>query len=97
MIFSTGDRNRPPTYEDTQQMTYLERVIKETLRLFPPLPIIGRKLDQETKIGKYVCPAGNAIIIYLPVLYGSPTRNSGNNIKNKYFSKCTRRVFDFRP
>lgn len=57
-IFSTGDRNRPPTYEDLQQMEYLERVIKETLRIFPPLPVFGRSLDEEMKIGEHLCPAG---------------------------------------
>lgn len=34
-------------------------VIKETLRLFPPLPFLGRKLDEDMKIGEYICPAGN--------------------------------------
>jgi cytochrome P450 len=58
LIFSVGDPTRTPTYEDLQQMTYLERVIKETLRLFSPLPLLGRSLDEEMKIGEYLCPAG---------------------------------------
>lgn len=62
-IFAIGDQNRPPTYEDLQQMEYLERVIKETLRLFPPLPVFGRSLDEEMKIGEYLCPAGNRIVM----------------------------------
>ncbi|VVC25919.1 Cytochrome P450,Cytochrome P450, E-class, group IV [Cinara cedri] len=71
-IFSTGDRDRPPTYEDMQQMTYLERVIKETLRLFPPLPIIARKLEEEMKIGKHLCPAGSSLLISPLYLQSSP-------------------------
>jgi len=62
-IFSTGDHNRPPTYEDLQQMEYLERVIKETLRIFPPLPVFGRSLEEEMKIGEHLCPAGNLVPI----------------------------------
>lgn len=58
-IFLNGDYNRAPTYKDFQQMKYIEMVIKETLRLFPPLPFIGRRLDEDMKIGEYMCPAGN--------------------------------------
>lgn len=39
-------------------MDYLERVIKETLRIFPVLPVIGRSLDEEIQIGEHLCPAG---------------------------------------
>jgi len=58
-IFLNGDQNRAPTNKDFQQMKYVEMVIKETLRLFPPLPFLGRKLDEDMQIGEYMCPAGN--------------------------------------
>ncbi|XP_025192993.1 cytochrome P450 4C1 isoform X5 [Melanaphis sacchari] len=58
-IFLNGDHNRTPTYRDFQQMKYVEMVIKETLRLFPPLPFLGRRLNEDIKIGEYMCPAGN--------------------------------------
>lgn len=46
------DLSRPVTYADLQQMNYLNCVIKESLRLHPPIPAIGRTLDQDLKIGK---------------------------------------------
>ncbi|XP_050444378.1 cytochrome P450 4C1-like isoform X3 [Adelges cooleyi] len=61
-IFSTGDPDRPPTYEDLQKMDYLERVIKETLRHFPPFPLFGRNVEKETVIGGYLIPAGSSVI-----------------------------------
>lgn len=54
-----GDYNRQPTYEDILRMEYLERVIKETMRFFPPLPVFARSLDEDMQIGEHLCPAGN--------------------------------------
>ena len=47
-----GDSDRPATFNDTLQMKYLERVILETLRMYPPVPIIARELKADAKIGK---------------------------------------------
>ncbi|KAH9641904.1 hypothetical protein HF086_011654 [Spodoptera exigua] len=46
-----GDSDRPATFADTLQMKYLERVILESLRMYPPVPIIARKLNRDVKIG----------------------------------------------
>lgn len=48
-IFKGSDR--PCTFADTLEMKYLERVILETLRMFPPVPAIARKLNQDVKLG----------------------------------------------
>ena len=50
IIFSDSDR--PVTMEDLNEMKYLECVIKETLRLFPSAPLIGRVLEEDTLIGR---------------------------------------------
>ncbi|XP_023705442.1 cytochrome P450 4C1 [Cryptotermes secundus] len=53
------DMNRLVTCEDLLHMPYLEQVIKESLRLFPPIPYLFRKVEQETDLGNgYVLPAG---------------------------------------
>ena len=41
------------TLGDLSEMALLERIIKETLRLYPSAPTIGRHIDEDTKIGKY--------------------------------------------
>lgn len=48
-IFKGSDR--PCTFQDTLEMKYLERVIMESLRMFPPVPAIARQLNQDVKIG----------------------------------------------
>lgn len=47
-----GDSDRQCTFQDTMEMKYLERVILETLRLFPPVPLIARKIKEDVKISK---------------------------------------------
>lgn len=36
-----------------QDLSYLERCIKESLRLYPSVPRIGRKTEEELKLSKY--------------------------------------------
>ncbi|KYN13880.1 PREDICTED: cytochrome P450 4g15-like [Trachymyrmex cornetzi] len=60
-----GDSNRQCTFQDTLEMKYLERVIMETLRLFPPVPLIARRLNQDVKIvtGDYILPKSTTVMI----------------------------------
>uniref|UniRef100_A0A1B6D2F5 Cytochrome P450 n=1 Tax=Clastoptera arizonana TaxID=38151 RepID=A0A1B6D2F5_9HEMI len=46
-----GDSDRPCTFQDTLEMKYLERCIMETLRLYPPVPVIAREIQEEVKLG----------------------------------------------
>jgi len=52
----------PVKHEDLQHMRYLDCVIKETLRLFPTIPLIGRQLTEDLKIGMFIFHKQAAII-----------------------------------
>ncbi|XP_029344467.1 cytochrome P450 4C1 isoform X2 [Acyrthosiphon pisum] len=53
-----GDGDQTITTEDTIKLVYLEQVLKETLRLFPVLPLVIRKLQDDVKISTtcYIAP-----------------------------------------
>lgn len=48
-------RDIPVDYDSIKQLTYLEIVIKETLRLFPVIPYIGRWSGEDVKLSKWEC------------------------------------------
>ncbi|XP_052890672.1 cytochrome P450 4d1-like [Anopheles moucheti] len=67
------DRTRPVTMAMLNDMSYLDLVIKETLRLYPSVPLIGRKMIQTTEINGKIFPAGANLII-MPFFLGRDAR-----------------------
>lgn len=45
------DLDRDVTFGDSAELKYLEMCIKESLRLYPPVPIIGRRIVEEVQLG----------------------------------------------
>ncbi|KAL3173419.1 hypothetical protein MRX96_042084 [Rhipicephalus microplus] len=46
-----SDEKRPVTAEDIKQLKYLGCVIKEALRLYPPIPLIAREIGEDLSFG----------------------------------------------
>ncbi|XP_069966091.1 cytochrome P450 4d1-like [Bactrocera oleae] len=55
--------------ERLNQLYYVDLCIKETLRMYPPVALIGRKAVEETKINDHLIPAGTNIG-FSPYVFG---------------------------
>mgnify|MGYP000598570529 CR=1 FL=1 len=53
----------PPTMADVGDLPYLERVVKESMRLYPPVPGILREATARDEIAGYTIPEGATISI----------------------------------
>ncbi|XP_033220892.1 cytochrome P450 4g15-like [Belonocnema kinseyi] len=66
---SESSDKRPVEFEDLQQLEYMERVIKETMRLFPVVPVVARKLLEDFLLDGYNLPKGCGILISIFALH----------------------------
>ena len=54
---------RPPTFHDVPKLVYTRAIFEEAIRLYPPVPLLGRQaLREETIRGRRV-PAGSLVIV----------------------------------
>uniref|UniRef100_A0A1A9WU68 Cytochrome P450 n=1 Tax=Glossina brevipalpis TaxID=37001 RepID=A0A1A9WU68_9MUSC len=66
------DRDSPATMKNLLDMRYLECCIKDALRLFPSVPMMGRNIEEDVQIGDYLIPAGTTALIMTYMLHRNP-------------------------
>ncbi|XP_067139879.1 LOW QUALITY PROTEIN: uncharacterized protein [Centruroides vittatus] len=64
-----GDENREFTIEDLKEMKYMECVLKESQRLYPSLPYIGRELQEDVVVKGYKIPQGTSCLLFTFMLH----------------------------
>lgn len=55
--------DRIPSVIDFPKLTYTMNVFKETLRLYPPVPLVPRQVEQTDKLGPYVIKEKSTVVI----------------------------------
>jgi len=53
---------RAPGFEDLPNLPYTRALIEETLRLFPPVPVLARRAARDTVVAETVVPAGSIVM-----------------------------------
>ncbi|XP_052856218.1 cytochrome P450 4d1 isoform X2 [Drosophila gunungcola] len=55
------DKSTPVTYELLNKLHYVDLCVKETLRMYPSVPLLGRKVLEDCEINGKLIPAGTNI------------------------------------
>jgi cytochrome P450 len=71
-LLTVIDRNRTPTVDDIPKLKFTEKVLRESMRLYPPVWLIGRSVDNDYTLGKYTVPAGSTIMMSQYVMHHDP-------------------------
>jgi cytochrome P450 len=73
-------RGSPPSVEDLARLPLLDGVVKESMRVLPPVPIHPRIVAQDTTVGGHHVPAGSEVWLSIfhmhhdPTLFTEPSR-----------------------
>jgi cytochrome P450 len=65
-------KGRPPGLEDLPRLPYLDAVVSETLRLYPPAYLIGRQAVRDLTMGGYPIRRGTTVLISQYVVQRDP-------------------------
>ncbi|XP_011176869.1 cytochrome P450 4d2 [Zeugodacus cucurbitae] len=66
------DKERPVAQRDLIELKYMDCVIKESLRLYPTAPFIGRNLEEDVNLRGKLIPAGTNITISIYIMQRDP-------------------------
>ncbi|KAI9206912.1 cytochrome P450 [Polychytrium aggregatum] len=65
-------RDGLPAHEQLSQFKYIDMVIKETLRMYPPVPLLARRTTKDTQILGYHVKSGIEINVVISHLHRNP-------------------------
>jgi cytochrome P450 len=66
-----GD-TRTVTVQDIPKLEYTEKVLRESMRLFPPVWSMSRHVDSDFTLGDFTIPTGSSIVMSQYVMHRNP-------------------------
>uniref|UniRef100_T1J5A9 Cytochrome P450 n=1 Tax=Strigamia maritima TaxID=126957 RepID=T1J5A9_STRMM len=95
------DNKFPITPDDLTNLKYLDCIIKESHRIFPPVPMILRTLNQDVILDGKTVPAGVTIQIQIYLLHHNPEIYPDPEVFNpdRFLAECNSQInaFSFIP
>ncbi|CAH2097054.1 unnamed protein product [Euphydryas editha] len=67
-----GDDDRDVTKQDLSQLCYLEAVLKETMRIYPIVPVTARYLDRDVKLRNCTLTKGRTCFMFVYGVHRHP-------------------------
>lgn len=67
-----GESDVELNMQDLQRTKYLDQVVKEVLRLSPPIPVVSRELEHDLKLTSTTLPKGCAASVLIYMLHRNP-------------------------
>ncbi len=65
-----NDIQTPPAYQQVQQLQYISQILKESLRLCPPVSLFNRQAYQNRVLGgKYQISTDDILTVHVPMLH----------------------------
>ena len=75
VLGTTNDSNsgiRLPAANDIPKLQYTEKVLRESMRLYPPVWTIGRYVENDYSVDEYSIPAGSSLLMSQYVMHHDP-------------------------
>lgn len=63
---------KEPTYDAMSKLKYMEQVIMETLRMFPPQTRLYREIQETVTVGNYTFPKGWTVVVPVFSIHRDP-------------------------